>query len=112
MRVHRSYFDQVPSSAYNQTVQWAIKEDDDRLEDLWRPLYCHDKQRQEMNQSGAVSRLPIGGANLPPPLASGSVRQVQTGSGNLRLSLRARDTLLQRRSMKSENEFSASKEDW
>lgn len=64
-----------------------------------------------MNQSGAVSRLPVGGANLPPPLASSSIRQVQAGSGSLQLSLRARDTLLQRHGMKSENEFSASKED-
>lgn len=112
MRVHQSCFDQVPSSAYNQTVQWAIKEDDDGLEDLWRPRYRCDKQRQEMNQSGAVSRLPVGGANLPPPLASGSVRQVQMGSGNLRLSLRARDMLLQRLGMKSEKEFLTSKEDW
>lgn len=65
MHVHKNWLDQVPSSAYNQTVQWAIKEDEDEVEDLWRGLYCLDKQRQEINQSGAVSELPVGGRSLP-----------------------------------------------
>lgn len=59
-----------------------------------------------MNQSEAASRLPVGGANLAPSLARNSVRQVQTGSGKLRVSLRAWDTLPQRRGMKSQKEFS------
>lgn len=105
MRVYQSHFDQLPSSAYNQSVQRAIKEEDDKLEDLWRPLYCRDKQRQEMNPSGAVSRLPVDGANLPPFLASDSVRQVQMGSGDLRLTPRARHTLLQRSNMQVKMSF-------
>lgn len=41
---------QIPSSAYNQTVQWAIKGDEDEQEDLWRGLCCLNQQRQEINQ--------------------------------------------------------------
>lgn len=88
MRVHKNWLQQVPSSAYNQTVQWAIKEDEDEMEDLWRGLYYLDQKRQEINQSLAVSELPVGGKSLPLSfLAAGNVTQIQTGSlsGNLRL---------------------------
>lgn len=77
-----------PSSAYNQTVQWAIKEDEDKVEDLWRVYIILTKKRQEINQSLAVSELPVGGKSRSLSLlAAGNVRQVQTGSlsGNLRL---------------------------
>lgn len=51
MHVRKNRLHQASSSAYNQTVQWAIKEDEDKAEDLWRSLYCLYKQRQEINQS-------------------------------------------------------------
>ncbi len=70
MRLHKNWLHQVPSSAYNQTVQWAIKEDEDKVEDLWRGLYYLDQKRQEINQSLAVSELPVGGKK-PPSLFSG-----------------------------------------
>lgn len=101
--VHQSCFDQVPSSAYNQTVQWAIKEDDDGLEDSRRPRYCCDKQKQQMNQSAGC--LVVVPACLPLWLAA-APGQVQMGSGNLRLSLHAPDTPLQRRGRKMKMKMS------
>lgn len=50
MHVQKKRLPQIPSSAYNQTVQWAIKKDEDEQEDLWKGLCCLNQQRQEINQ--------------------------------------------------------------
>lgn len=97
MRALQTCFDQVPSSAYNQTVQRAIKEDDDRLGDVWRPRRRLDTQRQEMNQAAAVRRLPVAGANLPPLLATGMCQPGLEGIGRPRAFASERDASTARR---------------
>lgn len=63
MHVHKNWLYQVPSSAYNQPVQWAITEDEDKVEDLWRGLYCLGQQRQDFLEQ-SVSCLLVVKASL------------------------------------------------
>lgn len=55
--------------------------------------------------ASAVSEPPVGGGSLTPSVAPGNMRQVQTGSGHLRLAQRSQAILLQREDMETENEF-------
>lgn len=61
MPVHRNRLHQVASSAYNQTVQWAIKSNEDKVEHLWRVYSVSpNKGIKWTRRRWAVGEPPVG----------------------------------------------------